>query len=388
MSSPTVGDVVAALDALYPPETAEDWDAVGLTCGERLAPVTRVMFAVDPLPPVVEEAIAWGADLLVTHHPLLLRPTHSVATDTWKGSVLHRLIRNGCALYSAHTNADVAHDGVNDTLAEALGLVDTEPLRAWPTEPADKIVTFVPPEAAGAVIAALTDAGGGTIGRYSSCAWQVSGAGTFTPLAGAQPHIGEVGRTEVTAEARVEMLVPRHRRAAALSALRAVHPYEEVAVDVIELAPAASGTGLGRVGALTTPIRLSEFAQQVADALPSTPAGVRLHGDPDATVTRVAVCGGSGDSLLVDAVRAGVDVFVTADLRHHPASEHLAAGGPALIDPGHWASEWPWLRRAARQLTQALADDASFATTVETHVSTVVTDPVTGHVRSRPEEER
>ncbi len=388
MSCPTVGDVVAALDALYPPETAEDWDVIGLTCGDRSMPVRRVMFAVDPLPVVVDEALAWGSDLLVTHHPLLLRPTHSVATDTWKGSLLHRLIRGGSALYTAHTNADVAHGGVNDALAAALGLVNPEPLRAWPHEPTDKIVTFVPPDHADAVIDALRRAGAGTIGNYTGCAWKVAGTGTFTPGEGANPVIGEVGRTEVTAETRVEMVVSRSERAAALEALRAAHPYEEVAVDIVELAAAPSGTGLGRVGDLATPVSLAAFARLVADALPSTPAGVRFHGNPEVVVARAAVCGGAGDSLLADAARAGVDVFVTADLRHHPASESVAADGPALVDPGHWASEWPWLPVAADHLTQALARRDPGATTVETHISTVVTDPVTGHVRSRPEEDR
>jgi dinuclear metal center YbgI/SA1388 family protein len=346
------------------------------------------MFAVDPLPAIVDEALEWGADLLVTHHPLLLRATHSVATDTWKGALLHRMIRGGCALYTAHTNADVAHDGVNDALARTLGLASTGPLRAWPSEPADKIVTFVPPDHADAVIDALRRAGAGTIGNYTGCAWKVSGTGTFTPGEGSNPVIGEVGRTEVTAEARVEMVAPRSRRAAAVEALRAAHPYEEVAVDIIELAVAPSGTGMGRVGSLAVPVSLAAFAQRVADALPSTPGGVRYHGDPEAVVARIAVCGGSGDSLLTDAARAGADVFVTADLRHHPASGALAAGGLSLVDPGHWASEWPWLSVAADRLVQALARRDPSATTVETHISTVVTDPVTGHVRSRPEEDR
>lgn len=388
VSSPTVGDAASALDARYPPATAEAWDAVGLTCGDRDAPLARVMFAVDPLPDVVDEALAWGADLLVTHHPLLLSPTHSVATDTWKGSTLHRLIRGGCALFTAHTNADVAAGGVNDALADALGLVDLSPLRPWPDDPADKVVVFVPSGDTDAVVDAMAAAGAGGLGRYRRCAWTVEGTGTFTPQEGATPAIGAVGRREVLHESRVEMIVPRSHRSAVLAALHSAHPYEEVAVDVIELAASSSDTGLGRVGHLTATTTLGEFAQLVADAIPATPGGVRFFGSPDAAVARVAVCGGSGDSLLDDASRAGVDVFVTADLRHHRASEHLAAGGPALVDPGHWASEWPWLPQAARQLTTALEATHPSATTVETCVSRVVTDPVAGHVRSRPEEDR
>lgn len=388
MSSPTVGDAVAALDAMYPPSTAENWDVVGLTCGDRAAPLRRVMFALDPVPDVVDEALAWGADLLVTHHPLLLSPTHSVATDTWKGLAVHRLISAGCALFTAHTNADVGAGGVNEALAEALGLVNLSPLRPWPDDPADKIVTFVPPADVEAVVDAMAAAGAGGQGHYRRCAWTLGGTGTFTPQPGASPAIGAVGRREVLDESRVEMIVPRIHRSAVLAALRSAHPYEEVAVDVIELAASPGATGLGRVGTLAAETNLEGFAQLVADALPTAPGCVRFFGDPDAMVARVAVCGGSGDSLLPDASRAGVDVFVTADLRHHRASEHLAAGGPALIDPGHWASEWPWLPNVARQLTTALAVTHASATTVETHVSSVVTDPVTGIVRSRPEEDR
>lgn len=388
MSSPTVADAASALDDLYPPSTAESWDAVGLVCGDPEDPVARVMFAVDPTEAVAQEALAWGADLLVTHHPLLLRPVHSVAADDAKGRLLHRLIRGGCALFTAHTNADVAVDGVNDALADALGLTDRSPLRPWPDDPSDKIVTYVPPAAVEAVIEAMSGAGAGGQGHYRRCAWTVAGTGTFTPQPGASPAIGEVGRREVLDETRVEMIVPRVRRPDVLNALRATHPYEEVAVDVIELARSNGARGLGRVGVLGSATTLERFAQQVAGALPATPGGVRYHGDGERLVQRVAVCGGAGDGLLADAAAAEVDAYVTADLRHHPASEHLAGGGPALVDPGHWASEWPWLPRAADRLVKALAVASPDATTVETHVSTRVTDPVAGHVRSRPEEDR
>ena len=377
-----MGDAVAVLENRYPPHTAEGWDSVGLTVGDRGALVRRVLFAVDPLPAVIDEATAWGADLLVTHHPLLLRPVHEVSTDTWKGRLLHELIRAECALFTAHTNADVAHDGVNDALAAALGLHDTSPLRPWPQNPTDKLVTFVPTTASEKVIDAMASAGGGTLGDYARCAWTVPGTGTFTPQVGATPAIGTVGTTEVLPEARVEMLVPRNAREAVLAALRAAHPYEEVAVDVIELAAMFSSTGLGRVGVLPETTTLAEFVRAVGASLPRTPGGVRYFGDGERPVHRVAVCGGAGDSLLPDAAAAGVDAFVTADLRHHAASEHLAGGGPALIDPGHWASEWPWLALAARALIEGLSADGVDATTVETRVSTIVTDPASGWVPS------
>jgi putative NIF3 family GTP cyclohydrolase 1 type 2 len=170
-------------------------------------------------------------------------------------------------------------------------------------------------------------------------------------------------------ETRVEMVAPRGRRTAVLAALRSAHPYEEPAIDVVELAEQPGDQGLGRIGVLPEPLRFADFVERVAARLPDDPAGVRGAGDPDRPVRAVAVCGGAGDSLLDRVTRAGVDAFVTADLRHHPVAEHLEAGGPALIDAGHWATEWPWLADAAARLSAALGE-----ATVETAVSARVTD--------------
>ncbi|MHA7134214.1 Nif3-like dinuclear metal center hexameric protein [Oerskovia turbata] len=283
---PTLADVVGALEALYPPSTAEGWDAVGLVTGDPAQPVRKILFAVDPVETVADEAVEWGADLIVTHHPLFLRPVHSFAATTFKGAFVHRLARAGIALHVAHTNADAAPRGVADALADAIGLVDRIPL--------------VPSSADG----------------------------------GSRP----------------------------------------------------AETGIGRLGRLEAPTTLRAFAERVAAALPATEQGVRVAGDLDATVRTVAVVGGSGDSLF-DAVRsAGADVYVTADLRHHPASELReraefeggASGGPFLVDVAHFASEWPWLRYAAADLTERLAD----AGTVDTRVSVRRTDPWTARIGS------
>lgn len=262
---PRLADVVAAFDGLYDPAAAQSWDAVGLVCGDPDADVRTVLFAVDPVAATVREAIDAGADLLVTHHPLLLQPVHGVAATTYKGRIVHDLIRAGVGLLVAHTNADVASPGVSDALADRLGLVQTRPV-------------------------------------------------------------------------------------------------------------SEAAEGLGRVGRLPAPQPFAGFVAHVAAALPATAAGVRGAGDPERLVETVAVCGGAGGSLLPEITRAGVDAYVTADLRHHSASEHLEAGGPALVDVAHWASEWPWLPEAAGRLTAALGD-----ATVEALVSTRVTDPWTLH---------
>lgn len=258
--------VITVLEELYPPAWAEPWDAVGLVCGDPDQEVGRVLFAVDPVAAVVDEALEWGADLVVTHHPLLLRGVHSVAATTPKGRLVHRMITNGIALHTAHTNADRADPGVSDALARAVGL--TGELR--PMVPADDD--------------------------------------------------------------------PRR--------------------------------GLGRIGELDEPVTLREFTERAAAGLPPTAWGVRAAGDPGAVVRTVAVCGCAGDSLLDTARAAGVDAYLTADLRHHPASEFAEHGGPALVDAAHWATEWPWLADAERRLAASSPE----AGKLETRVSTLVTD--------------
>jgi dinuclear metal center YbgI/SA1388 family protein len=267
---PAVRDVVAALDRRYPREWAEPWDRVGLVLGDFDTTVTRILCVVDCIPETVDEALRIGADLIVAHHPLLLKPVSSIAPDTYKGRIIHRLIRADVALHVAHTNADVACPGVSDALAARLGLVDTRPLVA-----------------------------------------------------------GDDGR------------------------------------------------GIGRIGTLPEALPLAEFATFAAGRLPATAGGIRAAGDPARTIRTVAVCGGAGDAFLADATRAGVDAYLCADLRHHPAGEHLANGGPALLDVAHWASERPWLDEVAGWLRGQFP--------VEVVVSDLDTDPWTVHAAASQE---
>lgn len=366
-------DVITDLERRYPPGTAQDWDAVGLVVGDRQARIGTVLLAIDPVETVVDEAIEMGADLIVAHHPLLLRGVTSVSTDTPKGAMVHRLIRAGIALYVAHTNADAASGGVNEALAELLGLTGTRPLQDQPGTELDLLITYVPTDGAEAVRQALGAAGAGEVGEYTGCAWSVTGRGEFTPVGAADPTIGTVGEHTRVEEARLEMVVPPARRSDVVTALRQAHPYEEPAFSLVPTTPAPTGAGLGRIGTLPRPLSLRELATHVAGVLPPTAHGVRIGGDPQAQVRTVAVCGGSGDSLLDVVARSDADVYLTADLRHHPASEALARPGvPALLDVAHWASEWPWLPVAAENLR---ADARAAGTELSVHVSTRPTDP-------------
>lgn len=261
----TLADVIEVAEQLWPLAGAESWDAPGLVSGDPRAEVSRIVLAVDAVAETIDEAIAANAELLLVHHPLLMRSVTTVAETTAKGALIARLIRGGCALMAAHTNADIVATGTSARMAELVGLTDARP--------------------------------------------------------------------------------------------------------IVETAP---GIGLGRVGRLPEPMTLGALARRLAGILPPTATGVRVAGSFDRVVTTVAVCGGAGDSLLNEPAVRAADVYVTADLRHHPASEAVetarVAGGPALIDVSHWASEWLWLDVAAAELRAALPG-------VEVIVSELRTDP-------------
>ncbi|HLU64557.1 MAG TPA: Nif3-like dinuclear metal center hexameric protein [Protaetiibacter sp.] len=253
--APTLAHVTEVAHGLWPLDGAESWDAPGLIVGDPHAEVSAVHLAVDAVLDTADEALALGAQLLLVHHPLLLRGVTSVAEDRYKGALIARLIRGGCALLAAHTNADIVHDGTSAVLARALGIPNAQPIVASAADPA---------------------------------------------------------------------------------------------------------LGLGRVGELAEPVTLGELARQLQRVLPATAQGVRGAGDFHAEVRRVALCAGAGDSLLGHPAVQGADVYITSDLRHHPASEARenarVAGGPALLDISHWAAEWLWLDAAADALRAAVPE--------------------------------
>ncbi|QYH19441.1 Nif3-like dinuclear metal center hexameric protein [Corynebacterium aquatimens] len=373
----TVGDVVAALEAAYPPQLAESWDHVGLICGDPDTEVTKVAFALDCTQGVAEAAVDSGAQLLVVHHPLLLRGVHSVAANTPKGKVIHTLLTGGCALFAAHTNADLARPGVSDRLAELVGITPGRPIKPVFLGGMDAWGVHIPPADVERVMRALFDAGAGEIGDYRDCAFTWEGEGSFTPVEGADPTEGTVGEHHSGAEVRAEFVAPTRLRRTLIDVLRHTHPYEEPAFDVVQMEETRDleiATGLGRIGELPEAMTLREFTQQVANALPETAWGVRAAGDPEQMVKKVAVSSGSGDSFLEDVARLGVDVYVTSDLRHHPVDEHLRAGGPAVIDTAHWASEFPWTEQAAGIVARL---------DVDTEILHIRTDPWT--VSAHPE---
>jgi dinuclear metal center YbgI/SA1388 family protein len=371
VAADTVQDWLALVHDRYPPAEAASWDHVGLQVGDPGWPVERVLVSLDVTTAVVEEAIAGPPTLLLAHHPLLFRPLPALTPATPAGRLALLAARHGVAVAAAHTNLDVTHDGAgtNDPVVRALDLRDVAPLT---TELRDgersKLVTFVPPEAVDAVLDAVGAAGAGRIGAYERCSFRVRGTGTFRPLAGAAPYSGEgVGRDAEEDEFRLEVELPTRRAGAVVRALVTAHPYEEVAYDLVPLLDGAT-VGFGRTGRLPVPLPLAEVADRIREQLPAP--HLRVAGDPERRVERVAVVGGAGDSLVGAALAAGVDVYVTGDLRHHVTLDALEQG-LALIDAGHHATEVAAMPAWIDQLTAAARDRSLTAPVVASNVPTV-----------------
>lgn len=314
--------------------------------------VERVLTALTVTTDVIEQAAAVGAEVIVAHHPLIFKEVSAVRYDERVGALLKRLMERSMALYVAHTNLDAAAGGVNDRLAELLGLQNVVPL--VPSKRGEilyKLVTFVPGEALEAVRSALAAAGAGVIGDYTHCTFGAEGVGTFMPQAGADPYVGAVGRLERVNEVRLETVVAEGVKAKALQALRAAHPYEEAAVDLYPLAEnLPPHTGIGRVGALPEAVSAEEFVAKVKKSL-SLPK-VRLGGARVEAIRRVAVVGGSGGSFARQAKAMGADVLITGDVDYHDADEARFLG-LMLLDGGHFGTERHVPKDLARYLAHA-----------------------------------
>ncbi|CAB3391246.1 Nif3-like dinuclear metal center hexameric protein [Kyrpidia spormannii] len=331
-----VGDIVAWMDEWARPALAIDGDPVGLQLGDPAKPVTKVLATLELTPVVAEEAVARGAQLVVSHHAVLYRPADRIREDDPAGRMLRRLIQADVAVYNAHTNLDVAPGGVNDQLVERLGLVDVEVLAPTRHERMFKLAVFVPVDHHRQVLDAVCSAGAGWIGGYSSCTFNIPGKGTFKPEEGANPYIGSVGKLEEVDEIRLETVVPADRLNAVVDAMLAAHPYEEVAYDVYPLERPVKTFGIGRIGTLAKPMALKELAVFIKDRLDAP--GVRFCGDASQRVSRLAVLGGSGMGWAEEARKKGADAFLTGDVKHHDALDALAAGLP-VIDAGHYSTE-------------------------------------------------
>jgi dinuclear metal center YbgI/SA1388 family protein len=341
-----IQDIVGLINSFCPTALAEEWDNVGLQVGDPTSEVSRIAVALDPVATTIDEAIAQKAELLVCHHPLIFKPLRQLTPSDETGKLVTRAIRENLAIVAAHTNLDRADGGLNDWLAERLTLQQTVPLET-PDGLLFKLVVFVPTEHQESVAGALFDAGAGHIGAYDRCSFRTEGTGTFRPGAGSHPFVGENGKNESVAETRLETVVPKEKLGRVVAKMLKTHPYEEVAYDIFPLLNSRSDVGLGRIGRLSAPMALGDFAASVKRSLDAD--HVRFVGASDRQITKVAVCGGSGASLLSSAARQGADVLVTGDIKYHDAriAESL---GVALIDGGHFATERIMIEAFAQQL--------------------------------------
>lgn len=355
----TVAQFVQLIDRIAPPHLAEAWDNVGLQIGSPNWPVKKVWTALDPLPEVVESACENGVDLLITHHPLIFKPVKRIDADSPVGRIAQLALSRQLAIVAAHTNLDSVPGGVNDALADRMGLVNVRAL-AGPVDPdLLKVVVFVPSTHVQAVLEAMFAVGAGRIGDYTCCSFRCDGVGTFRPGQSARPALGETGRLNAVQESRIEIVVRHDQRDSLLNAIRRVHPYETIACDIYPLKNAPSGGGLGRLGELTAPASLEALAVRLKSAL--NLSAVKLVGRPRAQVRRVALCSGSGASLAAAAIASGAQVYISGDLGYHTARDAQQAS-MALIDIGHFGSEHLIVDVLADALRQAIETAGIFAT--------------------------
>ncbi len=334
MQTSKIKDVTAFLESLAPRILQESYDNSGLLTGNRDAQVSGVLVTLDCTEQVVEEAIALKCNLIVAHHPIIFKGLKKLTGQTYVERTVIAAVKNDISIYAAHTNLDNVLEGVNKRIAEKLGLINTKVL-VPKKGTLSKLVTFIPKNNLDSVMNALHLAGAGQVGQYKNCSFRISGTGTFQPTAEAKPFIGKIGHQETVEEVRVELILPTHQENTILNALRNVHPYEEVAYYLTHLENENFEVGSGLLGELEIPEEPIQFLRRLKEQM--NVSVVRHTLLPDKALSRVALCGGAGSSLLPQAIAQGADVYISADFKYH---EFFDAEGKILIaDIGHYESE-------------------------------------------------
>ncbi len=358
--------VMDSMDKIAPRILAESWDNVGLLIGSPAQNIERILVCLDVSEAVIERAVQEKYDLIIAHHPLIFKPIKNLRTDLPLGHMLSRLLKHDIAVYAAHTNLDTARGGVNDVLTELLLLKNVKPLDISYEEELVKLAVFVPVEYKDIVQTAIGNAGAGQIGNYSHCSFSVIGAGQFLPLAEAKPFKGKCGVLETVNEIRLETILPAKFLNKVVKAMLKVHPYESVGYDVYSLKNKGNVEGMGRIGELSEPTTIDEFAKTVKNALSTNQLRVVKSGNK--VVRKVALCSGSGAEFIGKAAYAGADVFITGDVKYHEA-QRAVEQGIHLIDAGHFGTEMPVVQVLAERLrscmekqgrqVEIIADDTS-----------------------------
>jgi len=348
-----IKQIKETVEQIAPLGLAQDWDNVGLLIGNPAKNIKNILLTIDTTQAVVAEAKAQKADLILAYHPIIWDGLKCVTADG-ETAHIYDLIQSGISVFCIHTALDVAVGGVNDLLANLLGMENTEPIGDYVADPAGpqyKVITFVPADAVNKVVEALYAAGAGAIGNYSHCGFQSGGTGTFKPLAGSNPTIGKRGKVESVHEIKLETVVPSAKVAAVIAALRASHPYETPAFDVFQHCDIENKIGLGRIGTLKKPLSMQTAIKNIKAATGCNAVG--LVGPQRRTVLKAAVCAGSCGKIINSVIAQGADLYLTGELKHHQA---LAAqeAGLTCICLSHTVSERFALKNLAKQLKKRL----------------------------------
>lgn len=334
MTTPLIRDLTRSLDAWAPPAYQESYDNAGLIVGDPNVPVTGVLVSLDATEAIVDEAIAKGCNVIVAHHPIVFKGLKKLNGKNYVERTVIKAIKNDVAIFAAHTNLDSVAGGVNYHIASRLGLQNVQIL-APKAQTLSKLVVYVPEADLPNVLTAVHEAGAGHIANYDHCSFRVGGTGAFRPLDGAKPVVGEVDRDETVAEQRLEVLLPTFLEAAVVRAMQQAHSYEVPAYDLYALNNTNQTVGAGAVGELPQAMAEADWLRQLKSRMNVTV--IRHTALRNKPVSRVAVCGGAGSFLLPDAIRAGADVFVTADYKYHEFFD--ADGRTVICDIGHYESE-------------------------------------------------
>lgn len=330
----TAKQIIESMERWAPPHYAESWDNVGLMVGSKQREVSKIITSLDITPEVVDYAISEQAQMIISHHPFIFKGIKSLNLDSPQGHVIEKLIKNDIVVYSAHTNLDIAEGGLNDMLASRLGLVNVKGFVPTGADTLYKITTFVPVDAADAVRDAMAKAGAGRIGNYEACSFSFTGEGRFRGNDESHPVVGEAGSLTVLPEVAINVIVDSNHKQAVIEAMKAAHPYEEVAYEVFAMHEPNMGRTLGRVGELPESMDFESFREHIQESLPH--ANVRFGGIKKETVKIVALCSGGGAEFIKNAIKA--DAYVTGDLKYHDAQ--LAKElGVLVVDAGHFGTE-------------------------------------------------
>ncbi|NHE59660.1 Nif3-like dinuclear metal center hexameric protein [Cyclobacterium plantarum] len=357
-----IKDIISHLESIAPPPYQESYDNSQLLVGNPDSPVEGILCALDVTEAVVEEAKSKGCNLIIAHHPILFKGLKSLTGKNYVERTVIKAIKEDIAIYAIHTNLDAVDQGVNQKIAQKIGLSETRIL-APKKGVLTKLTTFIPKEKAGEVLQALYKAGAGNIGNYSHCSFQTEGQGSFLPMENAQPSIGSRGKEEMVTEKRVELMFPSHLQSKIIHELKVAHPYEEVAYYLHPLENEHQDVGSGMIGHLPEPLSGMDFLEHLKKSM-----GLQVLKHTailDKKVSKVALCGGAGIFLLGRAIKSGADVFVTADVKYHDFFE--ADQQILLADIGHYESEIYTKELLKDLLSQKFSNIATYLTNIVTN---------------------